>query len=146
MATISSRLFLLMPVSDDDLDCAMDRLHKLLDAGWYVCGEKMAGRSRLAAGDKIAFYQSRVGVVATATVASSPTKSPPPHVDYLERFPWSFHVTDVCFLPRPVVIDVHLRRRLDAFRDKSIENGWQWFVQATRLLGERDYQIVTGSL
>ena len=62
-----------------------------------------------------------------------------------ERYPWAFRVKDVrFFLDRPIVVDLVLRRGLDAFKESDPEAAWGWFVQATRRITVHDFGLLTG--
>jgi hypothetical protein len=47
-------------------------------------------------------------------------------------------------LENPVVIDVALRSKLDAFKNRELNKAWAWFVQATRKITENDFKVLTG--
>ncbi len=144
----SERLHLLTPVRDDQDRTARDIICDLLGSGWYVFGESTTGRKRLKPGDRICFYETGVGIVAEATVASHPERKPPATkvaVINKERFPWSFRVRDVrFFFESPIVIDSDLRAKLVAFRNRNPESPWSWFVQSTRIVTEHDFEILVG--
>ena len=103
-------------------------------------------RAKVKPGDKIAFYQSAAGVVATATAATAPEDHPLPGiVKNPSKYSWTFELTNVdLFLDSPIVIDAAMRARLDAFADKDPGKAWAWFVFATRALTEHDYGLLTG--
>jgi hypothetical protein len=65
------------PVRDEPEMSAEATIRGLAEAGWYVFGESTPGRKRLKPGDRICFYESGVGVVAEAEVASRPERQPP---------------------------------------------------------------------
>jgi hypothetical protein len=71
-----SRAYWLTAVSDDQQTSAQEAIRTLLGAGWYVYGERTPGRKRLQVGDGLCFYESGVGVVAAADVASVPERRP----------------------------------------------------------------------
>jgi len=144
----SERLHLLTPVRDEEDWTARDTIRLLLNAGWYVFGESTPGRKRLKPGDRICFYETGVGVVAEAVVASHPERRPPAIKHAFktpEKFPWSFKVTDVrFFFETPVAIDVDRRAKLDAFVGRDPTRPWSWFVQGTRIVTEHDFEILVG--
>ena len=71
-------------------------------------------------GDRICFYESGVGVVAEADVASVPERKPPAAKGVgknLDKFPWSFRLTNArFFFDQPVAIDADLRSKLVRLR------------------------------
>ncbi len=139
-------LYLLTPVADDDKRSAKDTIRQLLDTGWYVFGDRTTGRKALKPGDRIAFYESGVGVVAEAEVDSRAEERELPNLRYPERYRWAFRVKNArYFFEEPVVIDVALRAKLDAFRERDPEGSWSWLVQGTRKLTAHDFAILTGS-
>jgi hypothetical protein len=73
-ARLGSPTYFLTPVSDDKEASAEQTIRSLLDQGWYVFGDTTPGRKLIKAGDRICFYRSAVGVVASATVMSAVEK------------------------------------------------------------------------
>jgi hypothetical protein len=139
------RLYLLTAVASDEVESAQEVITKLLEAGWYVFGERTAGRGRLKPGDRLCFYETGVGVVAEAEVASEPERRTLRYVRQAERFPWAFQVKNPrYFFDKPIVIDAALRGQLDAFKDRDLSGSWAWFVQATRLVTAHDFRLLTG--
>jgi EVE domain len=139
-----SRAYWLTAVSDDQETTAQEIIRTLLAAGWYVYGERTPGRKRLQVGDRLCFYESGVGVVAAAEVASAPERRALPMIRDAERYPWAFHVTNVrYFFDAPVVIDASLRAQLDAFQGREPSQSWAWFVQATHAVTEHDFHLLT---
>lgn len=144
----TERTFLMTPVSDEGDVTAKATITALLNAGWYVFADKTPGRKRLKPGDRICFYESGVGVVAEAEVASVPEEKPPSVkgiVKNLDKFRWSFRLTNTrFFFDGPVAIDADLRSRLDAFTARDSTQSWSWFVQGTRVVNEHDFVVLTG--
>lgn len=142
------RLYLLTPVRDEPERSAKETIKELLTAGWYVFGDATPGRKRLKPGDRICFYESGVGVVAEAEVASVPERKPPPVaklVRNIDKYPWSFRVKSArFFFDKPVVFDAGLRSRLQAFQDRGPRSSWGLFVQGTKSITEHDFLVVTG--
>jgi hypothetical protein len=139
------QLYLLTPVADEPDAPAEKTIRSLLDQKVYVFGDRTPGRKSLKAGDRIAFYQTQVGVVAEATVTSAPERKTVKFAKDPERFPWAFKVKDVrYFFNKPVVIDAALRQRLDAFKGRDPGKAWAWFVQATRVLTSTDFERLVG--
>lgn len=139
------RAFYLTPVTDIPSESARETLERLLPAGVYAFGENTPNRKRLKVGDRIAFYQSTVGVVAYAHVASAPERNPRPDlVKEPEKYPWTFALEAVhSFLDEPTVIDADLRSRLDAFAGKDHQKSWAWLVQGTQRISEHDFRLLT---
>jgi hypothetical protein len=143
--SIENRACWLTAVSDDQETSAQEAIRTLLDAGWYVYGERTPGRKRLQVGDRLCFYESGVGVVAAAEVASVPERRTLSLIRDAERYPWAFHVTNVrYFFDAPVVIDAPLRAQLEAFQGREPDRSWAWFVQATHAITEHDFHLLTG--
>jgi hypothetical protein len=138
-------LYLLTAVASDEIESAQQVITKLLQAGWYVFGERTAGRRRLKLGDRLCLYETLVGVVAEAEVASEPEHRTLPYVRHPEKFPWAFQVKNPrYFFDKPIVIDAALRSQLDAFNARAPSGSWGWFVQATRLVTAHDFRLLTG--
>jgi hypothetical protein len=138
-------LYLLTAVASDEVESAQEVITKLLQAGWYVFGERTPGRKRLQPGDRLCFYETGVGVVAEAEVASEPERKTLRYVRHAERFPWAFQAKNTrFFFDKPIVIDAALRSQLDAFKDRDPSGSWGWFVQATRLITAHDFRLLTG--
>jgi hypothetical protein len=138
------------PVSDDADGTARETIQRLVAAGWYVFGDRTPGRNKLKPGDRLCFYESGVGVIAEAEVASRPAQQPPgdaPNlVRNLDKYPWSFRVKEPrFFFTAPVVIDADLRAKLDAFRGRDPNSSWSWLVQGTRVVNEHDFALLTGA-
>lgn len=142
-----SRLHLMTPVRDEEGVTAKQTVSSLLNAGWYVFADKTPGRKRIKPGDRICFYESGVGVIADAEIASIPKREPPPvHglVKNLDKFPWSFRLAHPRFyFQSPVAIDADLRGQLQAFEGRDPAHSWSWFVQGTRIVTESDFGILT---
>lgn len=138
-------LYLMTPVADEPDAPAEQVIRSLLDQKVYVFGDRTPGRKSLKSGDRICFYQTQVGVVAEATVGSQPEKKRITFAKDPDRFPWAFRVKDVrYFFDHPVVIDGPLRSRLEAFRERDPDKAWAWFVQATRVLSQHDFDVLVG--
>lgn len=144
----AERTYLITPVSNEGGIPAKETIAALLNAGWYVFGEKTPGRKQLKLGDRICFYESGVGVVAEAEVASPPERKPPMAkgiAKNLDKFPWSFRLINArFFFDEPKVINADLRSRLDAFAKRDPSQPWSWFVQGTRIVTEHDFAVLIG--
>jgi hypothetical protein len=136
----------LAPVADLPAESARETLERLLPAKVWAVSQGTPHRAKVKPGDRIAFYQASVGVVATAVVATAPQDKPMPSlVKDPEKYRWTFALTDVVtFLDDPIVIDAAMRASLDAFRGRDPAKVWSWFVFAFRLISERDYALLTG--
>ena len=137
---------LLTPVKADYGKSAEEIIRSLLDQGWYVFGDRSAGRKRLGPGDMICFYEGKKGVVAEARVATVPEEGIMPGLSNPQIYKWRFRVTDVrYFFDAPIAIDVPTRCKLEAFRDKDPSSSrWSWFVQGTGIISVHDFEILTG--
>ncbi len=135
------------PIKDDDVETTEKVLVKLIEKeGIYAFGERTPGRRYLKPGDLICFYVAGKGVVAHGLVISRPEHKPHHAVHDTERYPWVFGIKDVeLYLDKPIVIDALLRTRLDSFKGRDASRGWSWFVQTTRRISRRDFDILTGS-
>jgi hypothetical protein len=139
-------LYFITPVADDEDRSAEDTIRCLLESGWYVFGDKTPNRKRVKPGDRICFYQSGLGTVAEAEIATAPERKTIEHVRHPEKYPWAFEVK--CprfFFDTPVVIDAPLRSKLDAFKDLDPSAAWGWFVVQTRSVDEHDFLLLTGA-
>jgi hypothetical protein len=139
-----SPMHLLTPVSSEDGVSAEATIRSLLDQGVYVFGDRTTGRKSLKAGDKIAFYESGKGVVASADIASTAEKKKVKFVKEPDKYPWAFRVTNVrYFFDEPVILDGSLRSQLDRYAGRDPSAPWSWFVQGTRKVSEHDFKILT---
>ncbi len=135
----------LTPVKSDEQGTAEEVIHELvLQEQIYAFGERTPGRKHIKPGDWICFYASGRGVMAHARVVSRPEKTPHPAVRHSEQYPWVFHLENpILYLEDPVVIDVALRERLEAFQGRDPSRPWAWFVQATNKVSQYDFEILT---
>jgi hypothetical protein len=144
----ASRLHLMTPVRDEEGTTAKETISSLLKAGWYVFADKTPGRKRIKPGDRICFYESGIGVIADAEIASVPQREPPPIrglVKNLEKFAWSFRLDNPRFyFENAIAIDAELRNQLQAFENRDPSHSWSWFVQGTRIVTEHDFEVLTG--
>jgi hypothetical protein len=139
-------LFLLMSVRDGIEATAEQTIKSLLDQGWYVLRPDAPYRLRIKAGTRVCFYAKGIGVVAEATAAGPVERREIRFARRHELFPYAFPVgRERYFFDKPVVIDVNLRRRLDAFKDKNPAGKWAFLVQNPRELTEHDFKVMTGS-
>jgi hypothetical protein len=139
------RQYLLTPLKAGDGLTVREVLERLLGNGWYVFGDSTPGRKTLKPGDRLAFYESGVGVVAEAEVASLPERRELPYTRRSDKFPWAFAVRDVrYFFDAPIALDADLRSRLDAFRGRAQTQKWAWFVQGTHRVSAHDFALLVG--
>jgi len=109
--------------------------------GVYGYGKNTPGRKEIKPHDRICIYEVGKGIVSHGTVATYPKNQIHPALDY-EKFPWVFEIEDSrLYLDDPVELTPELRKQLDAFKDKNIEN-WSWFVQSTRKLTKKDFKLL----
>lgn len=139
----------LTPVSEKGDMTPQDVVHRLVGQDQiYGYGKRTPGRKELAPGHRIAFYASGKGVVADAVVASRPEERehPSDHLSIPDAgdYPYVFHLRDPnLYMDNPVVIDVELRSKLDAFVDSDPEAAWGWFVVSTTELSKADFELLT---
>jgi len=137
--------FWLTPVKSWEEETAEECIEKLVGQGhYYAFGQRTAGRKHMKAGDRIGFYATTKGVVAHATILSAPQKKPRPDGSTSEDYPWVCSLKDArLYLNEPVAVDANLRMQLDAFKERDPEQGWAWFVQATRKVSPHDFKLLT---
>jgi hypothetical protein len=135
----------LTPVKADAEQTAEDVIQTLVgQEGIYAFSERTPGRKRFKPGDWIAFYATGKGIVAHAQVTSAPEYKLHPRVRHPEQYPWVFRVgSPRLYLEEPIVIDVPLRRQLEAFQHRDEEKSWAWYVQATHRVTAHDFQVLT---
>jgi len=110
----------------------------------YAFGERTPGRKHLKPGDWLCFHASGKGVIAHAKVMSRPEKKPHPKVQHKDKYPWTFRVGEAkLYLNDPVIIDAEVRANLEVFRNRDLNKSWGWFVQATRRIDLKDFNILT---
>lgn len=133
------------PVRDEEDETALETIQKLVGKlQIYAFSERTPGRKLIKQGDKICFYETGNGVVAHATVNSSPEKKMSIDIRNPELYPWTFKLKEPqLYLDNPTIIDKELRSQLDAFKDKDINKLWAWFVQSTKKITEHDYGLLT---
>jgi hypothetical protein len=136
--------FWLTPVKANKEQTASEVIQVLVgDENIFAFGERTPGRQQLKPGDWICFYESTRGVVAHARIVTQPEKEPHPKVRK-EIYPWTFKLDNAkLYLNNPIVIDVSLRQKLDAFRGRDPAKTWAWFVQATHKINEDDFKLLT---
>ncbi len=129
------------PVRDEEDETASETIQKLVgNLRIYAFGERTPGRKSIKQGDKICFYETGNGIVAHATVDSSPKNQPSPDIRNPELYPWTFKLKEPqLYLDNPTIINKELRSQLDAFKDKDPNKLWAWFVQSTRKISENDF-------
>jgi hypothetical protein len=110
----------------------------------WAFGDKQSARRMVKTGDWICFYASAVGVVGHARVASDPEYKKDKRLWDPDTYCWPFEIAEPrLYLNNPVVIDVTLRRQLDAFKGKNLEAPWGWFVVTTSKLTVDDFRRLT---
>lgn len=137
----------LTPVKGDEERTAEEEIKILVgEEKIYAFGERTPGRRYIKPDDWICFYAVGNGVVAHAKVASTPERKRHPKIRHPDKYPWVLHLKDVrLYLDNPVIINAELRGKLDAFQGKNPDQGWAWFVQATRRITRRDFELLTRS-
>jgi len=140
-----SAVFYLAPVADNPNETARDTLKRLLPAGIWAFSKGTPHQARVKSGDRIAFYQAGVGVVATAEVATAPEEKPLPIVKDPSKYTWTFELAHAkLFLDDPILIDATLRSKLDEFAHRDPNKIWSWFVFAFRRVTQDDYDLLVG--
>jgi hypothetical protein len=137
--------FWLTPVKSGDDQTAEECIAELVgEKHYYAFGQGTPGRKHMKAGDSIGFYATTKGVVAHATLSSSPQIQPRPDGSTCDVYPWVCSLKDTSlYLDKPVALDAKLRQQLDAFKGRNPEQGWAWFVQATRRISSHDFELLT---
>jgi hypothetical protein len=137
--------FWLTPVKSSEDETAEKCIERLVGQGhFYAFGQRTPGRKHMKAGDRIGFYATTKGLVAHATLSSSPQRKPRPDGSTPEDYPWVCSLKDASlYLNEPVAVDANLRAQLDAFKGRDPEQGWAWFVQATRKVSLHDFELLT---
>jgi hypothetical protein len=135
----------LTPVQSWEDETAEECIQELVgEKHFYAFGQRTAGRKHMKPGDRIGFYATTKGVVADATISSHPQKTPRPDGLTSEEYPWVCSLKDASlYLNQPVAVDANLRMQLDAFKGRDPEQGWAWFVQATRKVSPHDFALLT---
>jgi len=135
----------LTPVKSDATESAEDVVRKLVaEEKIYAFGERTPGRKHLKPGDWICFYATGKGAIGHAKVMSKPEKKPHSKVHHPEKYPWTFRVGGATlYLDNPKILDLDLRSKLEAFRDRDPNKPWGWFVQATRKISVKDFNLIT---
>lgn len=137
----------LTPIKDQADVTAKDAIRELLGAGWYLFGPATPGRKEIKPGDRICFYETGVGIIASAVVASRPDDNAKPAGFNRKRYrdyPWAFRVKNGHIFEQPVIIDLELRTKLDAYKAKDPVRRWNWFVQATHKVSHNDFESLIG--
>ncbi|TMS41014.1 MAG: EVE domain-containing protein [Methanobacterium sp.] len=132
------------PVRDEENENASETIQKLVGKlQIYAFGDRTPGRKLIKTEDKICFYETGNGVVAHATVYSSPEKKLNKEIRNSESYPWTFKLKEPqLYLEKPNIINKELRSQLDAFKDKEPDKIWAWFVQSTRKITKHDYDLL----
>ncbi|MBA7505946.1 hypothetical protein ES706_04626 [subsurface metagenome] len=137
--------YIITPTKSDEDRSAEEIIKSLVGKECvYAFGERTPCRKDLKPGDWICFYATTIGVVAHAKVISIPERKQHPSIGHPEDYPWLFRLSDVkLYTENPVVVDAQLRSKLDAFKDRTANKNWAWFVQATRWVTEHDFLLLT---
>lgn len=137
----------LTPVKDDDEQTALECVKNLVgDEKIYAFSSTTPNRRKIKPGDKICFYATTIGVIADAEIITKPDNNLKSNkLRNPEKYPWIFKLNKTrLYLDNPLVIDMNLRSKLEAFKDKNLDANWSWFVQATRKITKNDFKILTG--
>lgn len=136
----------MLPAADsEDGTPVLQNLHRWLDKGLWGLGERTAHRASIAAGDRLCFYASGVGIVVEATAGSAAFELDPKDSPSPVEVPYGLKLRDVrWFEDAPVQITAGLRARLDYFKGRDLSRGWGWFVQSTKPVSSNDFRLLTG--
>lgn len=140
-------VYWITPIKGDEESTAEEAVEALVGkAKVYAFGERTPGRKVIKPGDWICFYATTNGVVAHARVASAPKRETHPGLRHPEKYPWLFRLDNVqLYVKNPVVIDVEMRRSLEAFDKREVlGKSWAWFVQSTHKIKKNDFNMLTG--
>jgi hypothetical protein len=128
---------------------ATDCLRSWLDRGFWGLSERNYARDKIRAGDWIAFYASKTGVVAYArAVGPAEIRVPrdlwpdptPPRKDV-----YRLALEAVTWLESPVSVgDVVPHLEVFAGKSERAVRTWAWLVNSTRLIPEGDFLRLTG--
>ncbi|MFH1548920.1 MAG: EVE domain-containing protein [Planctomycetota bacterium] len=135
--------YYLLPAHDEGDSTAREIIATLLKEKIWGLGPKTRFRGSIKKGDRICFYASGLGVVATATAAGESRKGK--HKLISSSYPYLLHLDNVKFLPEPVEISSELRSNLDKFEKLDPEAAWGWFVVGTSNLTKRDFELLTST-
>lgn len=137
----------LTPVKDHEHETATECIQKLVGKySIYAFGERTPGRTHIRPGDRICFYATGIGVIAHADVASQPEKTRDQRLEHPDDYPYVFKVQNQrLYIDNPVILNPSLRQELDAFKGRDPDRPWAWFVQATRKVSAKDFQLLTRS-
>ena len=137
----------LAPVRSDEKQTAEECIKNLVgEEKVFAYGERTPGRKFLKPGDWICFYATGKGAIGHAKVLSKPEKKPHPKVLDPEKYPWTFRLEEVkLYLDDPKIIDAEMRKKLNAFKDKTLQKNWGWFLYSTRKISEKDFKLITRS-
>ena len=137
----------LTPVRSDKKQTAEECIKTLVgEEKIYAYGGRTPGRKFLKPGDWICFYATGKGAIGHAKVLSRPEKKSHPKVLDPEKYPWTFRVGEVkLYLDDPKMIDAEMRKKLSAFKDKTLQKNWGWFLYSTRKISEKDFKLITRS-
>ena len=126
----------------------VEELRRWLGAGIWGMGRSTPGRKWMQKEDLVCFYATGVGVVASAQLAGLPdelvTAEEWPEATPMGGEVFKVPLQDIRWLAEPMPVDEQLRSQLDAFQDKKPSPIWSWFVQTTRKLSERDFNLLIG--
>ncbi|MDD3492002.1 MAG: EVE domain-containing protein [Candidatus Thermoplasmatota archaeon] len=139
------RQYWLTPVKGNEEESPEEVIEKLVSKEEiYAFGDRTPGRRDIGSGDLICFYATGNGVIADAEVKTPPEKKHDERIKDSEKYPWVVELKNPHLYKNiPVIIDADLRQQLEAFEGKDANKYWAWFVQATRKLSGKDFQILT---
>lgn len=143
-ATAKGVTYCLTPVMSTKQESNKECIRRLVVENRMYAFSKTTPQKNLKPGDYICFYASGTGVIAHAKVKTSPKLQPSQIVRDSAKYPYTFELEDISHYPdNPVILDVELRKQLDAFKGKDAQANWGWFVTPTRWVTEHDFKLLT---
>jgi hypothetical protein len=116
----------------------------IVDEKLFAFGEQIRAGKRIKPGDRISFYEKGKGIVAHARVATKPERQSNPKLLSMGNYPWVFRLENPQhYSDSPMVINVELRAKLDAFKGRDLAQRWSWFVQNARKITRHDFESLT---
>ncbi len=138
----------LVPASAQGGITAVQSLHNWLDSGKWGMHERTGCRRRIKAGDLLAFYAGKSGVVAYAQAAGTAdvlvTEAEWPEPTPMSQPAYKVPLRNVTWLPVSRRLDLALRSSLDAFQKHPADGNWAWLVMDTHRITREDFLRLIG--
>ncbi len=128
-------------------ESAEEMVCRLLRENIWAFRENTPLRDRVNPGDWICFYAAGNGVIGHGRVRIPPGEDPETgekarNMD-LSSYPLALDSVQL-YPDEPTVIDVDMRKRLDAFEGRDPSTAWGWFVHTLRRISRHDFSLLTG--